>query len=60
MEFDRMCFTNGCKKEAVGFVGKFGETRTTGTPVNTPPGQRISINFCAEHEEHTKLVLKAL
>lgn len=47
---DRMCGKGDCSMEAIGFIGKFGETRTTDPPVNTPPGTPISASYCAEHE----------
>jgi hypothetical protein len=60
MSQDRMCSKGDCKQEAVGFIGKFGETRTVGSPVNTPPGIPISASYCAEHEEWVKRALAAL
>ena len=57
---DRRCGTNGCKELAIGIVGKFGETGTTGSPVTTPPDQRITINYCSKCEVKTKLFLAAL
>jgi hypothetical protein len=60
MEIDGMCGVGVCKKEAIGFIGKFGETRTIGAPVNTPPGIPISIAYCAEHEKRAKHCLALL
>ena len=60
MSPDITCGEAGCGKLAVGFIGKFGETRTVGSPVNTPPGHKISINYCAEHEGIVKRTLAAL
>lgn len=57
---DRRCGTPGCKELAIGIMGKFGETRQTGSPVNTPPGQRITINYCAKCEDTTKRFLAVL
>jgi hypothetical protein len=57
---DRVCGTGGCKQEAIGFIGKFGETRIFGAPVDTPVGIPISISYCSEHEARTKRVLTAL
>jgi hypothetical protein len=58
--YSEECGTGGCERDAIGFVGKYGETRTVGAPVNTPPGIPISIAYCAEHEEKAKRVLAAL
>jgi hypothetical protein len=60
MKIDRVCGTGGCMQEAISFIGKFGETRNVGAPVNTPPGIPISIAYCAEHEESSKRFLAAL
>lgn len=60
MAHDRICGTSGCNLEAVGFIGKYGETRTVGAPVNTPPGIPISIAYCAKHEESSRHVLAML
>jgi hypothetical protein len=60
MKIDRVCGTGGCKQEAIGFIGKFGETRTVGTPVNTPVGIPIAASYCAEHEKRIKRVLASL
>jgi hypothetical protein len=60
MHQDRNCGQSGCKAEAIGFIGKFGETRTTQPLVNTPPGIPISISYCEKHEQHLKLVLSLL
>ena len=51
----------GCKKEAIGFIGKYGETRTVGAPVSTPPGFPICIEYCAEHDKaDLRLILATL
>jgi hypothetical protein len=60
MKIDRRCGTPRCTNEAIGFVGKFGETRTTGSPVTTAPGQRISVQYCVEHEAGAKDFLDLL
>jgi hypothetical protein len=60
MNPDRMCGTGGCKKEAIGFIGKFGETRIVGSSVNTPPGIPIAASYCATHEEIVKRVMASL
>jgi hypothetical protein len=57
---DRTCGKGDCEREAVGFIGKFGETRTVGSPVNTPPGTPISASYCAEHESYVKRFLELL
>jgi hypothetical protein len=60
MKIEGICGTGGCEQDAIGFIGKFGETRTVGAPVNTPPGIPIAIEYCAEHEESSKRFLAAL
>jgi hypothetical protein len=60
MSHDRTCSKGDCSAEAVGFVGKFGETRTVGSPINTSPGIPISASYCADHEVWVKRVLSSL
>jgi len=54
------CGESGCTNETVGRVTKFGETRTTGSPVNTPPGQWMSIWYCEQHKDSSRVALDAL
>ena len=58
MTIDRKCSVGSCQSEAVGWVGKFGETRTSGSLVTTPPGHPISVNYCVEHEDELRLYLR--
>ena len=56
----KVCSRAGCGKDAIRFIGKFGETRTTGSPVTSLPGIPIRISYCAAHEEGAKDFLDAL